>query len=402
MTARRVALAAAGLVLAAAWALAIAALWRTSVPGDLALPELDPNRYFGTELLDEARSYEMFLRIDSLLAGVAGVAALAWFAVKGPGFIRESAAGRIGTGMMLGMLALGVVWIAQVPFGLAALWWARRHDVAGIDYVDWLVQSFLGAGGAFLFISLALLIAMALAGLWRRRWWLAAAPALLAVGLAFAVVQPFLIPQLEPLRDPELARAADELAAREGVEDTDVRVQRVHEFTDAPNAEAVGIGPTRRVILWDTLLGSFSDGQVRVVLAHEFAHHAREHIWKQLAFTALLLVAIGFVAERATRSRGGIYEPAAIPLAVFIVLGLLVVASPLQAAFSRHLEAEADWQALEATSDPAAAAFLFRGFTERSLLDPDPPAWSAAFDGHPATIDRIAMAEAWRARARAR
>ncbi len=394
MSGRRIAVVAGAAALAAAWVIAMVALWRTSVPGDLVRPDLDPHYYFGGTVLERAASYESFLRIDTLLAGLAQLAALGWFAVKGPGFVRQSAAGRIGTGMMLGMLALGVVWLAQLPFELAAVWWERRHDVSRVDYLEWLVEHFLAVGGAFLFISLALLIAMTLAGLWRRRWWLAAAPALLAVGLAFALVQPYLIPQLEPA-DPATAQAAVTLARAEGVEDTDVRVQRVHEFTDAPNAEAVGIGPTKRVVLWDTLVDNFPHSQVRVVLAHEFAHHAEHHVWKGLAFTALLLLAIGLVAERVTRSRGGIYEPAAIPLAVFVVFALLFVTTPLQSAFSRRLEAEADWRALEVTRDSPSMVGLFQGLTNRSLLDPDPPGWSAVFDDHPTTLSRIAMAEAW-------
>jgi STE24 endopeptidase len=64
---------------------------------------------------------------------------------------------------------------------------------------------------------------------------------------------------------------------------------------------------------------------------------------------------------------------------------------------SRHIEAEADWKALETTHRPEAAKSLFKQFTIQSLNDPDPPRWSyLLFDSHPSVEQRVGMAEAWR------
>jgi STE24 endopeptidase len=384
-------------VLCALWVFAAVRLWRTSVPGDLTLPDLDPHRFFTDSQLDRASSYEAFLRIDALLASLASLAAIGIFAFVGARYVRESAAGRIGTGMLLGMLGLAFIWLAQFPFGLAALWWERRHDVSKLDYVEWAIDTFLSAGGEFLFISLALLVVMALAGLWRRAWWVAAIPALLAITLLFAFVQPYLVPDLHPLRDPALAADARRLAAEEGVAGTPVRVQDTHNLGGSPNAEAAGIDGSERVIVWDTLLRRFPAPETRVVLAHEFGHLAHDHVLKGLAWMGLLAIPIALVVAIATRRRGGIYEPTAVPLALFVVVALLLLASPLQNAFTRRLEAEADWSALRATDDPAAATALFRRFTRIALVQPDPPGWAtAAFENHPSIMKRIEMADAWR------
>ena len=384
-------------LLCGAWAFAAIHLWRTSVPDDLALPNLDPHRYFSDTLLSRTASYDAFLRVDAVLAALAQLAALGFFALRGARFTRESAAGRIGTGMLLGMLGLAFVWLAQFPFGLAALWWERRHDVSSQGYVAWIIDDFLSAGGAFLFISLALLIVMSLAGLWRRRWWLAAVPALLGVALLFAFVQPYLIPSVHPLRDPAVAADARRLAAREGVGDVPVRVQDTHNLGGAPNAEAAGIGPSERVIVWDTLLQRFPPGQVRVVLAHEFAHLAHDHVLKEFAWMALLAIPIAIAVAIATRRRGGLYEPVAVPLALFVTVALLLIASPLQNAFSRRMEAEADWSALQTTRDPGAMKALFRRFTRIGLVQPTSPGWATVLlDDHPDPMRRIEMAAAWR------
>jgi STE24 endopeptidase len=110
-----------------------------------------------------------------------------------------------------------------------------------------------------------------------------------------------------------------------------------------------------------------------------------------------LAIPIALIVALATRGRGGIYEPTAVPLALFIVVALLFVASPLQNAFSRRLEAEADWSALQATHDPAAARALFRRFTRVARAQPTSPGWATLMlENHPTIMERIEMADAWR------
>jgi len=398
-TARRGLIALGIAIAVAAWVYAFLQLWQTSVPSDLSLPTLDPSHYFSQAELDRASSYQPFLSVDALLALIAQLMALGIYAVKGPAFVRESAAGRIGTGMLLGMLGLAFVWLAQLPFGVAELWWERGHDVSSLSYVSWIINYFLAAGGQFLFISLALLIVMALAGLWRRAWWIAAAPALVAVTLAFAFVQPYLIPDQHPVHNPAIAVDARELAKAEGIPGTTVRVQNTHNLGGSPNAEAAGLGPTRRVILWDTLLQRFPPSQVRVVMAHEFAHLSRDHLWKEFGFLALLGLPIALAVALATRRRGGLFEPASVPLAIFIVAALLFVTLPLQTAFTRRIESEADWVALNTTHDPAATTGLFKRLGRLSRAQPNPPGWDQfLFGDHPSIMQRIEMAKAWKER----
>ena len=85
----------------------------------------------------DARRYERFLVVDWLLAQVVLLVVLWVYARRGVGFMKQSAAGRIGTGMLLGMLGLGIVWLVQLPFGLVAVWWERRHDTIEIGYFEW-------------------------------------------------------------------------------------------------------------------------------------------------------------------------------------------------------------------------------------------------------------------------
>ena len=86
------------------------------------------------------------------------------YAKYGIRFAKESAAGRIGTGMLLGMIGLALVWISQVPFRLAEVWWDRRYDQTDSGYLETLFANWFELGAEFLFICFALVVVMALAG----------------------------------------------------------------------------------------------------------------------------------------------------------------------------------------------------------------------------------------------
>jgi Zn-dependent protease with chaperone function len=384
-----------GLALLAAWIWGITQLLHTSVPSGLHLPHLQASDYFTRPQLHRARSYERFVRIDFVLSQVALLVALVGYALRGERLTRESAAGRVGTGLLLGMLGLAIVWIAQLPFGIAGLWWERRHGISHQGYVSWVIESFFGLGGAFLSICLVIAIVMGFAGWLRNRWWILGVPAIVGVGVLVAFITPFLIPSTHRLHDPALRADARQLEQVEGLPRVPVEVQEVHQFTTAPNAESAGLGPTRRVILWDTLLG-FPRREVRVVIGHELGHLKHEHIWKGLGWEAVFLLPIGLLIALATRGRGGLYTPRAVPLALLVFVALQLLASPLQNAVSSRMEGEADWTALNATRDPTAATALFQRLARTSLADPSPPGWWQALTGdHPTIMRRIEMVRAW-------
>jgi STE24 endopeptidase len=386
-------------VLAALWGAAAYLLWGTRVPADLRLPDVDAEKLVGAAVVERAERYELFYRVEFVLSTLVLLAVLVAYARWGHRFARESASGRIGTGMLLGMLGFAFVWLSQVPFRLAEVWWDRRYDQTDSGYVETLFANWFQLGAEFLFVSFALVVVMALAGWFPRRWWIAAAPFFIGLSALFAFVMPYLS-FTDPLDDPRLAADAKTYARAQGIDPVPVRVEDVSDFTNNPNAYAVGFGPTKQIVLWNTLLdGRFSDGEVRVVLAHELGHHSRHHIPKGIAWYALFALPGAWLIAVATRRRGGMADPAAVPVSLLVLVALNLVAAPLYNVISRRLETEADWMALETTRDPASARGLFRAFSKESLDDPDPPTWAyVVFDTHPTTEQRIELAEAWRRR----
>ncbi len=385
---------------AALWAVCAHALLPSTVPASLQLPHVSPTRFFSAQFLHRSASYARFLDVEGVLADVTVLAVLALYGRRGHRFARESAAGRIGTGMLLGMLGFAFVWLAELPFGLVALWWQRRYHVSHQGYVASAVDSFLSLGGKFVFISLALVVVMGIAGVTRRWWWALAAPALAALALLYTFVGPYLIPNTHPLHNPQLLAQTHVLERKEGVSGVKVRIQDVHRFTTDPNAESTGLGSTRTVILWDTLLDHrFSKAEVRMVVGHELGHLAHHHILKGIGWLALFLIPAAALIARLTRRRGGLASPENVPIALFVLVALHLLASPLLNVVSRRDEAEADWSALQATHEPAVARALFVKLATASLDDPDQPTWSyVLYADHPTIVQRIAMTYAWEAR----
>ena len=385
-------------LLAAAWAVAAWLLWQSSVVPSLRLPQLDEHRYFSAAQLRATASFGRFSVVDWVLTTLAQLVVLAVYARRGTRFARESAAGPLGTGMLLGMIGFALVWAAQLPFGVADLWWQRRHHLTHVGYVTEIFGNWLALGGQFVFLCLTLAIVMGLARKLPGLWWAAAAPVFIGVALLFAFVNPYLL-TTHRLSDPQLRAASARLERIEHVRHIPIVVENVHDITSLPNAEATGLGASRRVVLWDTLVHDFTPREVTVVIAHELGHLAHDHIWKDIGWYALFAFPGTFLIARATRRRGGMGRAEAVPLSLFVLVALSLLAVPLQNSISRHMEAEADWAALEATHDPAGAVALFRRFVPTTLGEPNPSSFEyVMLENHPTIMQRIAMAQAWRSR----
>ena len=398
MTAIRLAKASTLVLLGAGWVVAGWLLWQTSVPTDLRLPHVSARAEFSAPVLHRTARFDGFLRWEWVVATLVELATLVVLTRFGPRIARAFELGRVGTGVMVGAVTTLTVWAVGLPFGLAQLWWSRRYHVDKQDYVSWLLAQWPGLLAQVVGLTIALTILLLLAGRFRRRWWLVAGPLFVAIGALLAFTLPYAMTL--GTRAPHKTRLAAEireLARKEGVGGTPVRIEEVSDRTRLANAEAIGIGPSARVVIWDTFLsGRFTNGEIRLVAAHEFGHHAHRHIWKGIGWGALLTIPLFFVVAEATRRRGGMARPEVVPYTLLVLALLGLAVRPFTNEISRRYEAEADWSALRATRDPAGAQGLFRKFASLDLVQPNPPGWSYVWlDDHPTIVQRIALARAW-------
>ncbi len=371
-------------------------LWRTSVPS-LHLSGLDQHRYFSAHALARSRSYTRGEELLWLLGTVASLVALGVLAWRLPRSIRRIGLGPIGSAIVAGMVLLVTLWFSSLPFSLADLWWQHHWGLGPFDVAAWFAAQWSTLAPEAVSAMATIVLLVGLAGRYRR-WWLVAWPVIVVLAVFFAFVSGWLsAAAAHPLKDAQLRSDIARIETVEHVEGTPVRVQDVSSWTNQANAFTVGFGPATHVVLWNTLLdGRFSRGEVDVVVAHELGHVRSRHILKALGWTALLVLPTLWLVALVTRRRGGVRDPANLPLVILTLTVLALLTAPIQNVVSRRYEAEADWRALNATRDPASARKLFEGFEQTSLEQPSPPFWDyVLLENHPTLMQRIAMTERW-------
>ncbi|MDD5488061.1 MAG: M48 family metalloprotease [Candidatus Omnitrophica bacterium] len=233
-----------------------------------------------------------------------------------------------------------------------------------------------------------------------RAWWLISAGSWVGFSVLMAGIFPvYVIPiffKYVPLDDPILEREIKSMALRAGVGTVAVSKIDLSRKTVKVNAALVGIGTTRRVILADNLVNDLGREEVLAVVAHEFGHHMRGHIWKLIAFSGgLTLAAFGALSvifPYITKLAGvsAAYDMRLLPFLYIIssVAGFLVM--PLYNLFSCALEKEADDISLRITRDPEAFIGMMEKLAEINLSVTDPSRLQkAVFYNHPPISERI-------------
>lgn len=225
------------------------------------------------------------------------------------------------------------------------------------------------------------------------RWWLPGAAGLLGTGVLALVAGPTLI---DPLfnaftpAEPDLRGRVQRLADAAGITVDRVLVMDASKRTTASNAYVTGVGPTKRVVLYDTLLADFSASEVDFVVAHELAHVRHRDVLRSLALVAVAAPAtVWAIAEGATALGDSL--PAVVLSASLVAPVVGLVANGL----SRSVERRADRFAMRLVGDPQSQIGFQRGICIRNVAEPEPPRWVQVLYGtHPTTLERIAMAEA--------
>jgi STE24 endopeptidase len=234
-------------------------------------------------------------------------------------------------------------------------------------------------------------------------WWLAAGVVLVAMQVLVAFVFPvWLVPlfyRLVPLDDEDLGRRLLALAARAGVPAIGVWVADQSRKSRTANAALAGLGRTRRILLFDTLVTRFTPAEVASVLAHELAHHVHRDVWRGLGVQAALTLLALWIADRLLQVGVSIWglegpaDPAGLPWLALVLLGVGLVTMPLVNAWSRHLERQADDFALHLTGDVDAFVGAMDRLASLNLAERRPHrVKEVLFYSHPSIDRRIARA----------
>lgn len=238
---------------------------------------------------------------------------------------------------------------------------------------------------------------------WQPRvWWLWGWAVFTMLTAVMVFIWPVAVAPLfnkfTPLRDEALAREIKRLGAAAGVDIDQVLVADASRRTTAENAYVAGLGQTKRMVLYDTLLRAGDRNETLFVAAHELGHEVKSHIVKGLVVASVGLV-LGFgllkylsgvASVWSWAGASGISDLRAIPVLLLFLTVLGVLVLPLQSAASRHFEREADDVAIRLTQDPDTAVAVFRRLAFANLADlrpPKPAVW--LLYSHPPIPERI-------------
>ena len=367
---------------------------------------VDAQQYFTAFQLERAedfRSLQRILAVSGLGVGIATLGVLAW---RPPQRLLD----RLERRPVVGAAAAGAgISLLLVVTDLPIRAWMRERSVdvglATQSWSDWGVDVVKSAGIGAVTAAIGGLAAIALVRRFPRNWWAPAAVLVIAYGVVTIWLYPVVIDpvfnKFEKLKPGALRSDVLELAERAGVDVGEVYRIDASRRTSAANAYVVGLGHSKRVVLYDNLIDEFPRDEVRVVVAHELGHQKHNDLLRGLAWLALVAPAGTFLAqalaERLARRELG--TPAGLPaiaLAVALAgLGLGIASNAL----SRPVEARADSFALELTRDPTDFVKFERRIAIRNISDPDPPSFfHVLFGTHPTDRERIGIGEAFRAK----
>lgn len=263
----------------------------------------------------------------------------------------------------------------------------------------WLVDRAKGLGVGLVMTTAALFGLVAAPHVLPSAWPLAAAAGAAIFVVATTFLAPILIEPLfsrfRPVPDAALAAELRSLSRRAGVPVSDVLVVDASRRTSKANAYVSGLGKTRRVVLFDTLLEQSDRREVALVVAHELGHRRARHVVKSTGIVTLL-AALVTVAVWALL---GTPEAPDVPVVLLIGALLQLLVLPATSAISRRWEREADRFSLELTADPEAFEGAQRELATSNLSDLDPPRllYLLIFS-HPTAPQRIAAARQWATR----
>ena len=319
-------------------------------------------------------------------------------------------------GLIFLPVLLLILAVSHLPFSMFGHWLSVSYGFSVQHWGSW----FLDRGKSLLLtLSVGSVVLLALVMLIRkfpRSWWLWFWVGSLPVIVCTVLVVPVLIDPMfnhfEPLADsnPALVHELERVVARTGTNIPPSRMflMKASEKVTVPNAYVTGLGATKRVVVWDTTIKSAATDDILMVFAHESGHYVLNHIWKGIAFGAVLsfvLLWIGYhfvhwliasYGESWHISSLDDWAAVGILLLAFALLNFL--SDPIANGFSRAQEHDADVYGQEAmhgiVAEPQATAqHSFQLLGEAYLEDPNPSAllefWT--YD-HPSTQHRATFA----------
>ncbi len=309
-----------------------------------------------------------------------------------------------GIGIIISVFVVG--YLVDIPlscyqtFNLEQRYGFNRTTIR--QYVtDQIMQLGLGLAIGIPLLALILWVIESVGSL----WWVLAWAILMSFSLLMSWAYPTLIAPLfnkfDPLNDTTLKQRIDGLLERCGFNSNGIFVMDGSKRSGHGNAYFTGMGKSKRIVFFDTLLESLNGDEIEAVLAHELGHFKHKHVTKMLISSALISL-VGFAVLGWIANQGWFYQGLGVShenLAIALLLFMLVspvftlFMQPISAFFQRKFEFQADDYAASVARPSALIDALVKLYKENAnTLTPD-PLYSAFHYSHPPAAIRIANLE---------
>jgi STE24 endopeptidase len=361
-------------------------------------PPVDIRNYFSQAEIDRGARYARPQVALALARGAVDLGALAAIVRRPPRWLTSESRRPVLGGAVTGASLAVALSLPSLPLSAVA---RKRGMAVGLVTQSWrgwaadllkggAIEAALagGAGAAMVAVTRR----------WPRRWWLPSAAGSVVFGAVLAAVAPVVLDPLfndfEALPEGEIRSDVLELAHAAGVKVGEVYSVDASRRTTAANAYVTGLGPTKRVVLFDTLLDRYNRDEIRVVVAHELAHVRHRDVIRGVVFAAIVAPAAARAVQQLSwelsPARG---TPGELPA---LALAAAVVGAPtglIGNRLSRAIERRSDAYSLNLTGAPEAFISFERAIAVQNVADLEPPRWlTSLLATHPPTAERIAAA----------
>ncbi len=316
-------------------------------------------------------------------------------------------------------LLLVTVDVLSLPTGMWAHRLALQYQQSIQGWGSWLAD---WVKGEFVEMAIFILLVWVLFAVIRkapRRWWFwfwVSAVPLIILG---AVMEPLVVEPLffkfTPLAstEPALAANIERMTERAGAPIPQSRIFEMNASAKLRelNAYVTGLGASKRVVVWDTTIRRMTGEEVLFVTGHEMGHYALNHVRNGILLSCGVLLLFLHLSYRllhwmlarwgetwAIRGEGDL---AALPVLILLLSVFGFLFTPIENAFSRHVEHQADQYGLEVIhglipNAPVVAAHAFQILGEVDLEEPNPStAVKFWFYNHPPLDERMRFAETY-------
>jgi STE24 endopeptidase len=361
---------------------------------------VDVRAYFSEEELARGRHFARPQRAIGSAAELAQFSALVALVLRPPARLRRRWDRPVAGGAAVAAIVTTAVSAPGLPLRVVA---RRRRLAVGLDTQTWrgwwadmakadlISTGFAAAAGAGVVAAMRR---------YPRQWWVPLAAGSVGLGALLGALAPVV---LDPIfndftRLPEGQTRSDveALAQAAGVTVGEVFSVDASRRTTAANAYVTGLGPTKRVVVYDTMLDRYTRDEVRLVVAHELGHVRHRDVPRNVAFAAIVAPAAAWAIQRCSwalsEQRGTPEVLPALALAAALVAAPL---GPISSRLSRAVERRADQFSLELAGAPDAFISFERGIALQNVAELEPPRLTRLMASHPPTVERIGAAVAF-------